>query len=233
MIEQGVISSAGLERLRVSTGPRIKVWDLPTRLFHWTLALCVLGAIVTAQIGGNWIDWHLRLGIATLALLAFRLVWGVVGPRYARFSALVLKPREIADHLSGSNPARHAGHSPSGALAVIAMLIVLLVQATTGLFTSDSISTEGPLAHLVAENWIDWATWTHLKMQWVIYGLIALHVLAIAVYLLVKKEDLVTPMFDGFKADLSAPAASDSMRVRLAGLALLAASGGVAFWWLG
>jgi cytochrome b len=215
----------------VRTG--VKVWDLPTRVFHWALATTVSAAVVTAQLGGNWIDWHLRLGIATLALLAFRLVWGVVGPRYARFSAFLFSPRTVFAYLRQGLAKRHAGHTPSGAIAVFAMLSVLLTQAISGLFSSDSISTEGPLAHLVGEASIEWATWVHLKLQWVIYGLIGLHVLAIAAYLLIKKENLVKPMFDGFKPDVRAPHAADSWATRLVGLLLLAACGAAAFWWLG
>ncbi|HEX5683972.1 MAG TPA: cytochrome b/b6 domain-containing protein [Ideonella sp.] len=208
------------------------MWDLPTRVFHWTLASCVVGAIVTAQIGGHWIDWHLRLGVATLALLAFRLVWGLVGPRYARFSALLLKPSTVVADFRGRSATRHVGHSPSGSLAVVCMLGVLAIQATAGLFSSDSISTEGPLAHLVGEASIEWATWLHLKLQWVIYVVIGLHLLAIVAYLVIKKENLVTPMLGGFKADLRAPHAADSWATRLAGLLLLTAFGAAAFWWL-
>lgn len=233
MMDQGVVALPTCNREQVRNELRVKVWDLPTRMFHWTLAFCIIGAIATAQIGGNWIDWHLRLGIATLALLTFRLVWGLVGPRYARFSSLALRPRAVIAHFRGKGASRHAGHSPSGALAVVAMLCVLAVQAMTGLFSSDSISTEGPLAHLVGEASIEWATWVHLKLQWVIYGLIGLHVLAIAAYLLIKKENLVKPMFDGFKPDLRAPHAADSWATRLVGLLLLAACGAAAFWWLG
>lgn len=211
----------------------VKVWDLPTRVFHWALATTVSGAVVTAQLGGNWIDWHLRLGIATLALLAFRLVWGVVGPRYARFSSFLFSPRTVFAYLRQGLAKRHAGHTPSGAVAVFAMLSVLLIQAISGLFSSDSISTDGPLVHLVAEGTVSLATWLHVRMQWVIYVLVALHVIAVLGYLVLKKDNLIAPMANGRKHGVRAPDAADTLAVRTAGVVLLAAFGGLAFYWLG
>lgn len=213
-------------------GKAVKVWDLPTRLFHWSLVGCVSGAVVTALVGGNWIDWHLRLGIATLALLVFRLVWGVIGPRYARFKSFLYSPRDVRRYLAGGGDP-HAGHSPTGAVAVFAILLVLLLQATTGLFSSDSISTDGPLVRFISEDWVSRATWLHHKLQWAIYGLVALHVAAVLVYLLVKKDNLIGPMLTGWKRGLRAEGASDSIAVRIAGIGLMLALGALAYKVLG
>lgn len=211
----------------------VKVWDLPTRLFHWALATCVAGAVVTAQLGGNWMDWHLRLGIATLGLLGFRLVWGLAGPRYARFGNFLYTPRAAWQHLREvRSAARHVGHSPSGAASVFALLAVLAAQVATGLFSSDSISTEGPLVAHASEAVVSWSTWLHLKLQWVIYGMVALHVIAVVAYLVVKKDNLIAPMVTGRKHGIHATPAADGWRVRIGGALGMAAALGLAFWWL-
>jgi cytochrome b len=208
----------------------IKVWDLPTRLFHWLLAACVSGAIVTAQLGGNWIDWHLRLGVATVALLAFRLVWGVLGPRYARFASFLYGPASTLRHLREfGTAARHAGHSPSGAVAVFLFLGMLAAQSISGLFSSDSISTEGPLARFAGESMVELASWLHVTLQWAIYALIGAHIIAILLYWLVKRDNLVRAMLTGWKHGLRAAPANDSLPVRAAGIALLAGLTALAF----
>ena len=213
---------------------RVKVWDLPTRLFHWGLVASVSAALVTANLGGNWMEWHLRSGIATLSLLLFRVVWGVAGPRYARFSALMFDPRTVLRYLAAGRAAgRHAGHSPSGALAVLAFLAVLLIQAGTGLFTSDSIDTDGPLVHLATDAQVSLASWIHVRMQWVIYALIILHLVAIVAYRAFKGERLVGAMVTGWKRGLVAASANDGWPVRLAGCALIAISGAMCFKLLG
>ena len=103
------------------TAQRVRIWDLPTRLFHWSLAVLVVFSIVTAHIGGAWIDWHFRSGYAVLALIAFRIAWGFVGGRHARFANFLRGPSGIAAALRGE-PAPHAGHNPLGGLSVIGML---------------------------------------------------------------------------------------------------------------
>src|SRR5690606_32122039 len=133
----------------VTSSPVIRIWDLPIRLFHWLLAISVLGAFVTVKVGGFWMDYHLLFGYAVLALLIFRLVWGLIGSRHARFLQFVRGPRVLYGYLAGRQP-YSAGHSPLGALSVLAMLASLAVQAVTGLFTNDGIMNEGPMASQVS-----------------------------------------------------------------------------------
>lgn len=211
----------------------VKVWDLPTRLFHWALVLCVTGAVLTAKLGGNWMEWHPRLGIATLALLAFRLVWGLIGPRYARFGSFRCSPKAAWRHTRKFKSAEcHAGHNPSGAISVLAMLAVLIMQTMSGLFSSDAIGTDGPLARYATEAAVSWSTLLHLRLQWVIYALIGLHLGAVVAYLVLKHDNLIVPMLSGRKHGLSAEPAADGWGVRIAGLLLFAAAFGLAFWWL-
>jgi cytochrome b len=213
----------------------VRVWDMPTRVFHWSLLACVVGAVASAQLGGNWMDWHVRFGTSIFGLLAFRLVWGLVGPRYARFRSFLYAPQVVLAHLGSMRRAaeRHAGHSPSGAVSVFALLGVLLALAVSGLFSSDSISTDGALVRFASESTVSLATALHLKLRWAIYALVGLHVAAVLAYLLVKKDDLIRPMLHGDKRGLRVPHAADTLAVRLAGLALMLGSVAGAFWLLG
>jgi cytochrome b len=213
--------------------PRTRIWDLPTRLFHWLLAALVVFSVVTAKVGGNWIDWHMRSGYAVLALLLFRILWGFVGARYARFAAFVRGPAAIADYvrrLRAGDAAAHAGHNPLGALSVLAMLAALLVQASSGLFANDAIASEGPLAKYVSGAASDFATRIHKLNQYPIFALIALHVAAVAYYHFAKRENLVLPMLTGDKPGRVGEPAADDLALHLRAVALLAlAAGAVAF----
>lgn len=206
--------------------PAVRVWDLPTRVFHWALAVCVTGAVVTAQVGGNWMDWHVRFGVSTLGLLVFRIVWGLMGPRYARFRSFWYRPSAVLAHLKAAPGAtvRHAGHSPSGAASVFAMLLVMAAVVLSGLFSSDSISTEGALVRFASEATVSLATAIHVKLDWAVYVLVGLHVAAVFAYLVIKKQDLIRPMVNGDKPGIRAPHAEDSFDVRLTGLAMMLGS---------
>jgi len=213
-----------------ATTKPVRVWDLPTRLFHWALVLCVTGSVLTAKLGGNATVWHLRLGYAALALLMFRLLWGVVGGRWSRFSSFVVGPAALWRYLRGRPaPGDHfeVGHSPLGALSVLAMLVWLLAQVGSGLIADDEIATTGPLAHLVSTDLsLAWTGYHKGLGQWGFYALVGLHVAAILFYRWRKKRDLITPMLLGDKqlaADV--PAARDNWATRLWALALLAACG--------
>ncbi len=175
----------------------IKVWDLPTRLFHWSLLLCVVAAFVTGMAGGNLIVWHGWLGLAIAGLLAFRIVWGVVGSTYARFHQFVPGPGRIAACLRGQW--RGPGHNPLGALSVLAMLAVLIFQVVSGLVSNDDIAFSGPLYALVSKSSSNWLTGLHRQNMWIIIALVALHLGGILFYLLVKKDNLVKPMISGVK----------------------------------
>lgn len=173
----------------------IRVWDPPTRVFHWTLAVLVVAAFLTGLQGGNWMVWHERAGLAILGLLSFRLLWGFVGSTYARFAEFLPTPGRIADYLGGRWSG--LGHNPLGALSVFALLGVLLFQVLSGLFANDDIAFEGPLAGLVAKGTSDSLTGLHRQAIWLIGGLIALHIAAALFYLLVRRKNLIRPMVTG------------------------------------
>ena len=206
----------------------VRIWDLPTRLFHWTLAACVVALVVTAKL--NAMDWHFRLGYCVLALLVFRVVWGLVGGYWSRFKSFLFTPGQFARHLAGKED-HSAGHSPLGALSVFALLLALILQVTTGLMSDDEISVSGPLARHVSGELVSTATWWHARIgQYLLYVLLGLHVLAILVYA-VRGKKLVGPMITGDKQLPSAtPSSRDSAGTRVAALVLLAAAGAFAWW---
>lgn len=209
-------------------GSAVRVWDLPTRLFHWLLFACVVGSLVSVNLGGNAVGWHFRFGYAIMTLLLFRVLWGFVGPRYARFSSF---PPSLAAALAYLRGARSTspGHSPLGALAVYALLAALALQVATGLFATDDIMWDGPLEALVSNATVEWMTKVHKINRFVVIALIALHLAAIAWYSWVRKQSLVRAMLVGDKLVDDALPAADGARERLLALGLLGASA-IAVW---
>lgn len=176
---------------------RILVWDLPTRIFHWSLVAAVAVAIVTGEIGGDWMALHGKAGLSIVGLVTFRLVWGLVGATHARFVNFAPTPSSLRAYLRGRWDGH--GHNPLGALSVYALLALLAAQAGTGLFGFDEISFSGPLAALVEEATSLRLTGWHRQLAYLLFALLALHVLAIVAYLVLKKDNLVKPMVTGWK----------------------------------
>ena len=210
----------------------VRVWDLPTRLFHWALVAVVLGLFATAYLPGSWIVWHSRLGFAVLALVLFRVVWGFAGGRWSRFSAFFYAPRSVLAYLRGqAHPDHLVGHHPLGAASVLAMLALLLAQAGSGLFTDDEIAFTGPLNRFVSSASGLTATWYHKDLgQWLLVALVVLHMAAVLYYLVGKKDDLIGPMIGGDKL-LEAPVAPsrDDLRSRLGALLLMGLCAGLVY----
>jgi len=181
----------------------VKVWDLPVRLFHWSLVLLVVVSFTTGKLGGNWLTWHFRSGYCILALVLFRIVWGLAGSETARFSNFIHGPQRVFGYarslLRGDTPF-HAGHNPMGGLMIVLMLALLLLQASTGLFVDDEIATRGPLADKVSDTLVSLFTRIHRININVIVACVVLHVSAALFYLLVKKDNLIRPMVTGTKA---------------------------------
>lgn len=211
----------------------VRIWDLPTRVFHWSLVLCVIGLGITGTLGGEWMAWHLRLGYGVFTLLLFRLVWGFIGGHWSRFGSFLYSPASLLRHLRGQSPLEHtAGHSPLGALSVFALLFILLAQVGTGLISDDEIATFGPLVGLVSSETVSAATSYHKNVgKLLILGLVVLHLLAIAIYKFVKRQALMQAMLSGEKRLPQAlPASRDTAGTRsLALLVLLLCAGAVAW----
>lgn len=201
---------------------RIRLWDLPTRLFHWSLVLCVAAAVISGQVGGKWIDWHGKIGLAIVGLLAFRLAWGLLGSTYARFAQFFPTPGRIKAYLSGQW--RGEGHNPLGALSVFGLLGVLGVQLLTGLVANDDIAFRGPLYDLVGNDWSNRLSGLHHLLANVLIALVVLHLAAIAFYGHVKKKKLLKPMLTGWKDDGEGESATGGGIVALVVALLFAAA---------
>jgi cytochrome b len=187
----------------VNTPVRVPVWDVPTRIFHWTLALLAVFSFSTGKVGGGWMAWHLKSGYAILALLLFRLAWGVVGSTTSRFTHFVRGPRVAIAYgrtLLATRRSSHFGHNPIGGWMVIVMIAAFLLQAFTGLFSDDEISTQGPLAAKVSDALVSRMSAVHSYNEWVLVALVAFHVMAIATYAGAFRASLVGPMVLGWKA---------------------------------
>lgn len=189
----------------------VRVWDLPVRLFHWALLAAVVTSVATGETGGLWqMDLHVVSGCTVLGLILFRVLWGLVGGRHARFAAFVKGPvtvvRYAVDFLKG-RAVHTVGHNPLGGWSVVLILLALAVQAGTGLFANDDIFLEGPLAKYASKALSDRLTGIHHLMSNVVYGLVAAHVAAIALHWW-KGDNLVKPMITGVKPGAD-PAAAD------------------------
>ncbi len=189
-----------------STDPRtrtIRVWDLPTRLFHWALALLVLALLISGNIGGSAMDWHARFGYGVLTLLVFRLLWGFVGGYHSRFAHFIPAPSRLLQSWQDWRKGQHpfsVGHNPWGALSVIAMLLLLLLQVGSGLMSDDEIAFSGPLSSRVSGALVSLSTWYHKAVgKPALIGLVLLHLAAIAYHRFRHGERLVSAMIRGDK----------------------------------
>jgi cytochrome b len=212
--------------------PYVRVWDVPTRLFHWTI-ISLVG--ISWYSGHNGLmKLHLGSGLTLLTLLLFRIGWGVFGSTTARFSNFVAGPCEVVNYfrnlMSGDKP-HYAGHNPAGGLMVMALIAVLLAQAVTGLFSNDGLRFNGPLALWVSTDVSDRLTEVHGIIFNLIVALVWMHLVAVFFYLFVKAEDLIKPMVTGYKHRLHLPAKMNLEFTHWAvALAVLVAAAGLVGW---
>jgi cytochrome b len=198
----------------------MRVWDLPTRLFHWLLVVLIVLLYATGEFGMLDMRWHFWLGYATLALIVFRVSWGLFGSQTSRFADFVRGPAAVGRYVKAqiSTKAHFSlGHNPLGGWSVLALLLSVLLQSVTGLFASDGIDTDGPFSGSVSGYTVKLMTRLHNWNENVLLLLIALHVGAVLFYLLIKHDNLIIPMFTGRKHGV----ASDALRFASAWLALL------------
>ena len=218
----------------VSTNPTeaaatrpVKVWDAPTRLFHWAIVLLVGFSWFSMQ--ESWMELHFLSGYTILTLLLFRLIWGFLGSDTARFAGFLRSPAAVLRHLAHitrREPDGTIGHNAAGGWMVIVILVLLLVQAGTGLFSNDDIMNDGPLVPLVGKSWSDWFTYIHSINFKLIEFAVLLHVVAIAAYAVLKRQNLVRPMLTGSKrlsTELGSPRIASIWRALAALAAALAA----------
>jgi cytochrome b len=212
-----------------------RVWDLPVRLTHWLLVAALAGSYATHKAGIEYFKYHAWSGYAVLVLAAFRILWGIVGTRHARFSSFVRGPRAtlryFVDLLRGDHPV-HAGHNPLGAWMVVFLLAALFAQGVTGLFANDEIFNIGPLVGYVSETTsLALTSWHRRIFDWILIAVL-LHVAAVLAHRVLAREDLIGPMFSGRKpaALVGADDSIGSSRLWLAALLVAAVAGG--FGWI-
>jgi cytochrome b len=210
-----------------------RVWDLPTRIFHWALAFCVFSLLITGFRGGDAMPWHYRFGYCVLSLLMFRLVWGIVGGKWSRFTSFIYAPSNILRYLKGQgDPLHSVGHNPLGAFSVFTMLALLLVQIGTGLISDDEISAAGPLTKFVSNATVSLASSYHVTIGKVlVIVLVITHLAAIVFYLYKKRENLIKPMLHGDKLlPNSTPASADTAATRTLALIILLVCAAFVYW---
>ena len=203
----------------------VRVWDLPTRVFHGLLIVAMVGLIVTGEVGGAAMQWHFYFGYGVLSLVLFRLVWGLVGGYWSRFASFWPTPSAVKAYLCGLVRGHHkpaVGHNPLGALSVFAMLSLLLIQVFSGFFSDDEIASSGPWTAWVSNDWVELATEYHSEVgKTLLIVLVVVHVASILYYKHIHKEDLVTPMIKGDKAlPASTPASHDNAISRVFALVI-------------
>jgi cytochrome b len=183
---------------------KVRVWDLPVRMFHWTLVILLVTSYFSGRAGGDWMTLHFWSGCTILILLLFRIVWGFVGSTTARFSHFVKGPAAWFVYLKNfatGRPTYDVGHNPVGGIMVVVLIFAVLAQAVAGLFSADTDlgTVNGPLANIVADKWVDRLTAFHKYWVNIIIVLAALHILAAFIYLVLKRQNLIGSMFHGHK----------------------------------
>jgi cytochrome b len=195
--------------------PSVLVWDLPVRIFHWLLALSFAGAYITAE-SETWRLLHVTLGYTAAGLAVFRLLWGFIGTRYARFSDFVRGPRAVLRYLASllrGRPEHHVGHNPAGALAVVVLLGLALLVAASGWAVYNDLAG-------------DWLEELHEVVANLMLGVVAVHVVAVVVSSRLHQENLVRAMVTGRKAG----SGSDAIRSAWTSVALLMLLAVLGFW---
>ncbi|WP_334039346.1 cytochrome b/b6 domain-containing protein [Alteromonas macleodii] len=202
------------------------IWDIPTRLFHWLIVASLLAQYATVEWLENKVQWHFYIGYFTLFLIVFRIIWGFVGTQHAKFSSFITGPRKVFNYIKTlfnrhSEPA--IGHNPLGGWFVVVMLVLLAIQAVSGLFMTDDIFLDGPYRQLAGEETLALMnTLHHLAFDVLLY-VIALHIGAVIFYSVYKKQKLVPAMVHGNKESATA-GITDSRILRAFVVALIAAA---------
>lgn len=197
----------------------VQVWDFSTRAFHWLMVVLVVAAYVTWR--ANWMDLHALCGDALLALLLFRLGWGVVGSDTARFSRFLASPRAAFSHLAHlfrREPDTQCGHNPAGGWMVVLLLVLLLAQTISGIVMNNDVADAGPLTQIMPVWLANLVTDMHAYLWDALLIAVGLHLAAIFTYAAAKGHNLLRPMITGVKP---LPADQPAPRMARAALAFL------------
>jgi cytochrome b len=203
------------------TQSKVKVWDFPTRFFHWSMLLLLAGLWLSAENGE--MQWHQVFAYLLMILLSVRILWGLIGSETSRFTSFVVSPVKALAYLTTKPKPTQLGHNPLGGYMVVTMLAVLVVQLATGLFSTDEVFTEGPLYSMVDESLALGLTWVHKMNFNLLLALAGIHVFAVLGYL-IKGDNLIKPMLTGYKEwnkHLLQPSAEPKMKSVMLALVIL------------
>ena len=200
------------------------LWDLPTRLCHWMIVVCIALSWWSAE--EQRYQLHEWSGCTLIVLVLGRVIWGFIGSRHSRFSDFLVGPAKVLAYLRGQG-SDSAGHNPLGGWSVLAMLLAVMLQACLGLFATDDIFTQGPLFSWVSKVTSYRLTRLHRLNQYVIMGLTAVHLFAILFHLFVKGENLIKPMLTGVKSWTGVHRAPSMAPAWLAALVAVLSAGAV------
>lgn len=183
----------------------VKIWDIPTRIFHWVLVLLFLFLIYSGRWDDSLMQWHFYSGYALSGLIIFRILWGVVGTRYARFRSFVTSPIQGLSYLKATftGKAKHFyGHNPAGSMMVLMLILLLALQVASGLVMSDEVLWEGPFYASVSDELASLGAQIHHTVQSILVYLVGFHILGVIVHSILFKEKLVASMITGSKKDV-------------------------------
>ena len=190
------------------------IWEWPLRVWHWLIAICAGTALTTGLVTEwNAMDLHTWAGMSVVALLAFRLLWGIVGGTYSRFKHYFTTPKKVFEHFTGNAPAE--AHTAPGIALVVCLMVVLTVQAVAGLLTTDDVFIEGPLVQFASDEVVEFATDLHHNAWWFVIGLIGVHLSAHIVYGGIFRSPTPLSMFSGRKPVPVAPTEFSVLRAIL------------------
>lgn len=197
---------------------KILIWDLPTRVFHWSLAICFIGAVLT-QESEKYRLFHVSFGYTMLGLIIFRLLWGVIGTRYSRFSSFLFGFKEIKGYILGlvrNRPVHYLGHNPIGSIAIYLILTIVLGISITGYCIFNDVGA-------------NWYSEAHELMANFLIGIVVIHILGVIASSLLHKENLVRSMLSGLKEG----SAQDGIQRRSVYLVIaLAMIAGIVYFWI-
>jgi cytochrome b len=212
---------------------KVKIWDKPTRAFHWLIVLLVGTSWAMAELG--WMKIHMWSGLTILTLVIFRILWGFFGSTTARFSNFITHPRVAVNYVRAvlrSEKRQYAGHNPAGGWVALGLMLLLMAQASTGLFSHDDINFKGPLAYMVDKGTSDlFSSLHHASFNLIIIG-VAIHIAAVFFYMRVKGENLVLPMITGYKEEKQVPPGTRLHFVSSGYALLLLALSAALVWWI-
>ena len=217
-----------------ATPRRVRVWDLPTRAFHWLLVLLVATGTVTGLVAPEWwMGVHMWAGYGVVGLIAFRLVWGVYGSEYSRVASFAYGPRRVVEYLEGLlllRPAHHIGHNPVGAVMIFALALLLVALTATGLVELGGEEKQGPLAGVVSYDIGDAMKEVHGALADLLLILVGGHVLGVAVHIALTRDNVVKAMITGDKTlpagtPLPTPRPAQPLRAAAAMAAIVAVAG--------